>query len=1129
MKYKITYWIETLAPSLLFVATFFLFSFAYFEWHTGVYSVFAIFFFLLVFYIFFHEASEAKTIQLDVDILNDFKNHESFFLLSQESLIVVNKDELLQCNKQFEELTGKNKAQLLGFEWLKLIFEEDLFSLMEWLDFKNNQEDDQLTFRMYNYLSGELVWLKARKRKLETSSDSNEKIHIVSFKDISNYKLYEERAIESQIQVYTLIDFAPLGIIIFDNQGKVEYINKFGQQLVGFSKSDLMPLGMAELLDEDDRSTALVEWDNFLNRKDETFLKKMKLKSKNGDILNVLINGVAVRSLDGKISSYFVTFTDITETQKLINKNQFFVGLLDNSDAISIVSPEGKIVKANDLFLKSIHLEEQKVVGKSYNMIFIGRSGFPSAIYQIEADQVYRDEISIRVQKKKMWFDRTFIPYFVNNKLEHFYIIHKDITRRVEHESQIKNANEILSLVSSSQKDFISSADRSVFNKIIQSIAKVNRSSIAILTDIVEDEAPMVLSIFTDEDSQSNDWKIEFQANQYVNILNVIINFVVDSGEVFLSNDPYHDPRIEGKLASSSKILKNALLIPIKENTKVVGVLAFANSEKEYDWGDVEILNPITLSLGTMVFAAKEMNIRDEVERKNLELQRKITSQLKQLDEILSTSPDSFILLDSKGLIEFTSIKDLSFLNPKVNLNVGTSLYDLDEDLFINKQIFVELFERSLNGSKSFGTIQVEGRQEKTTGIDYFLTFNNVHNNKDEIVSVVCAIKDISEQKIHERELSLARDAAIKASETKSDYLKSIYAELEHPINSIINLVKVFSEQDLSANERFFLSIFKDASNEIEHLMSSLFNLSISTLERNSISYDEFDFIDLLEQVLQKSHTRFIQNKIELSVVNHYPHSTFISANKQHTKDVVNALIEVILESKIEGTVNLVIDEDLIEKPKWNLKINVNSKSIPSELNELLLENNGDKVSLATLFLFKEKLFKNLSFSLKEVDKIENIVIRFNFNRFLSERIDTRLSVKVFEENTSSDGLNAGPKIDTNFNYKTSIIYDHRDDYAMSLSHYLKDLLIESEIKESFSQLVNQSELATYDYIFLDLSNINPEMEVDILRIGLQKKGRLIGIVNVNQASFVEKAHVLGIDKIIYRPFRKSEIIQSVT
>ena len=132
-------------------------------------------------------------------------------------------------------------------------------------------------------------------------------------------------------------------------------------------------------------------------------------------------------------------------------------------------------------------------------------------------------------------------------------------------------------------------------------------------------------------------------------------------------------------------------------------------------------------------------------------------------------------------------------------------------------------------------------------------------NSKDEIGVLASAFIDMSkdlrttyqelqntnltlEQKVKERtsELAKARDEAIKANQSKSDFLSMVSHEIRTPMNAIIGMTQLSLKTDLSSTQHDYLSKVKSSADSLLIIINDL--LDMSKIEAGQLSIETVSF-----------------------------------------------------------------------------------------------------------------------------------------------------------------------------------------------------------------------------------------------------------------------------------------------
>ncbi len=897
-------------------------------------------------------------------------------------------------------------------------------------------------------------------------------------------KIFLEKELSFKTNIY---DFAPVGVVLLNSEGEILYGNHFFFSLIlEHHNSNLTYKSEKKInffnfisIDDIDHEHPMEEWRQFYSSANLNFMKKYYLIKSDQTLAEVAcffsrfvpeknLKKFLFQKPDSDEQLIFTILMDLTETKNLLMKNQFFMGLLDNSDAIAIVRPNGEIIDANDLFCLAVKSEKDFLISQSYDSLFQGQNGFPPAIFQIDHDQIYRDEISKSGQYQTLWFDRTFIPYFISGKLEYFYILHMDITQRVEQEFEISKSNEILNLISYSQSEFISTSNPLVFNDLLERVAHLKQAKLGIVFEVKHDIDAEVrrylkmIAFHFDENSHDSKWFLNFGKKLEIENLENLIGNPVLTGDVVLSNAPLNDPRSHGVPVGHPKI-KNLLAIPIKKGLSVVGVLALANSEKDFTWKDVEDLSPIQTALSSMISAKEEHENREKIEKENRILEQRLTGQLKQLDEILTLSPETYLMFSSHGQLEFVSNATRLPSSVAEFFKVGLTIRELDIIQHDLVKCILDLIECAKIGLKESKEIVLHGSEAERNNEKYFkLTSLAIHNDHNEIVSVICIIKNITELKKIEKDISVARDLALKSSENKTEYLSALYDQMTPAIQSLKSIVSLFEREqskiindahgaqtqnlDLNADfQKKFSKIMSKSIADLESMVNNFFNVSVNPIDIEKkfedVDYD-LSFNDRTNKLLKPYQLFFKDKKITVDITSD-PHFAFNSKkDDEHCFQVLESLINVFPIIMHDVSIKIHVCNLVHKNNFWGIHLEIFGDDSKDNIITLFEDFQSILNSEDVLILMKYKnSFEDLKLKMDAFElRSESISIDLQFdfskNIFLKKEFHM-MNKKSVEPNNligqKSDSSRRKEQVDDSgakFNHfkKKLYVFEHRSD-----------------------------------------------------------------------------------------------------
>ena len=115
-------------------------------------------------------------------------------------------------------------------------------------------------------------------------------------------------------------------------------------------------------------------------------------------------------------------------------------------------------------------------------------------------------------------------------------------------------------------------------------------------------------------------------------------------------------------------------------------------------------------------------------------------------------------------------------------------------------------------------------------------------------------------------DLEAARQAALAASNAKSEFLSSMSHEIRTPMNAILGMADLMGESELNSEQRRYLDTILSNGNALLEIINSILDLAKVESGRLSLEASEFDIVELTERAAETLAVRAHEKRLELAL-----------------------------------------------------------------------------------------------------------------------------------------------------------------------------------------------------------------------------------------------------------------------
>lgn len=695
---------------------------------------------------------------------------------------------IVETNEKALELLGLSrdehlKRKLKGEEWKIIKTDGTLFPQDEYASVKALKENRLVENVEMGIVKSdnEITWINVTAAPIPIEDLGV----VITYNDISERKLLEERIQKTQERFKALVDVSLTGIWTADPFGNNTYVSPQWSQITGISPENAKGDGWSFGLHPDDRERIMNDWKlNGPNEKPKTY--NFRFIRPDGSIVWVLSQATVVKDSDGKIIEWIGNLTDINELkqaeEELRTSKQLLEEIINNA-------PVRIFWKDRNLVYQGCNIEFAKDAGFPNPDDIIGKDDYQMGWHQ--QAELYRSDdreviesgkSKLNIEEPQTTPDGKIITILTNKiplrnakgEVEGVLGIFLDITPRKQMENALRENEERLRLALKATNDVVWDWD------IVNDSQRWNEAGMKVFgwTEIVENTvnaAWWVDRIHTDDrqrvekgfyavvnNSSGNNWQDEYRFRKadgtYAEVL--------DRAYVLRDN--------QGKA-----IRMIGAMLDITEPKRAEKALReselFANT----------IANTTPALLYLYDFEQAKNIWTNEVHKRFFEEMNKDASGFQFTDIVQLIHPDD---LDS-AIAHYSELVD------------AHSVARFNTELRIK-------WRDSWKWMKHFVTV--------------FKT-----NDIGKPVQILGAIFDIDEQKKTEHDLLEAKEKAEESDRLKSAFLANMSHEIRTPMNGILGFAELLKEPDLSGEQQSeYLSIIEKSGARMLNTINDIVDFS---------------------------------------------------------------------------------------------------------------------------------------------------------------------------------------------------------------------------------------------------------------------------------------------------------------
>lgn len=645
---------------------------------------------------------------------------------------------------------------------------------------------------------------------------------VVNSQDITKRKDDEQAFITINSYNRILIDASIDPFITVNPNGEITDANKAVETVTGYTLEQVIGSDFSNYFTDPDYALEgfkLV----FKNGSVENY--PIKLKHKDGHILNVLVNASLYYDEKGEIIGVFAAIRDITELKiaekALKQANQYNRSLIEaNIDPLVTIGPEGKVTDVNKATEKVTGFSRNEIIGTDFSNYFT-EPGKAKEGYEEVFSKGYVRDYPLEIQH----FDGGITPVLYNASIYKdesgdvvgVFAAARDITKLKKIENELLRANRALRVIRYSDEIMTrATSEYELMNKICNVIVENGGYKFAWIGFVKHDDKktlkPVASAGFDGEYLKKI--SVSWTDGGYGPGGNAIKTGNTIVCRDITTNDSFSLWREEAK----SLGFLSLIILPLKMDGEVYGAMGiYADEVDAFDPGEVKLLEELSNDLS---FGLKSMRARFEKEK----IERALRESEAKFRSFIETAEEGVWIIDEKAKTNYLNDAMLKILGYTRNEMMGHSFFEFMDDE--NKIYAKEKLERR---KKGFGEkYDFKFRHKNRSSVWTIISAKPLYKN-NKFIGSLGMLTDITKRKKMEEELK-------KSLNEKEMLLKEIHHRVKNNLMVISSLLNL--QSNYIKNKEDF-DMFRESQNRAKS-MALIHELLYRSDDLKSIDFGDY-------------------------------------------------------------------------------------------------------------------------------------------------------------------------------------------------------------------------------------------------------------------------------------------------
>lgn len=293
------------------------------------------------------------------------ENYESLFENSSTLMCIIDKKgNIIDINKGVSQLIGYEKNELIGskyddYDARDYKKEREIINEKAWQG-KKQQFEKAILSKGNEVIHIEVI--------LQKGKHFGEEVLISNFRDITERKSLEEKALYNFGMYQTLFSESPIGIVVADLEGNIKETNKAFQKLLGYTQKEFLQLNVADFSTDQEMQMNIAQREKLIKGEIDAIEMSKRYITKKGDSLFCLLKIILQKDSLGRpetLLAQIVNITEIQETEKKLKESEkSYKDIFNNTyELMYIVNKDNQFIDVNKAVIEKYGYSKEEIMG----------------------------------------------------------------------------------------------------------------------------------------------------------------------------------------------------------------------------------------------------------------------------------------------------------------------------------------------------------------------------------------------------------------------------------------------------------------------------------------------------------------------------------------------------------------------------------------------------------------------------------------------------------------------------------------------------------------------------------------------------------------------------------------------